>query len=33
MTYRLLIEERAVEELKSLPPKIRERIIVRDITF
>ncbi len=26
MTYRLLIEERAVEELKSLPPKIRERI-------
>ena len=26
MTYKLLIEERAVEELKSLPPKIQERV-------
>jgi mRNA-degrading endonuclease RelE of RelBE toxin-antitoxin system len=26
MTYKLLIEKRAVEELKTLPPEIRERI-------
>jgi mRNA interferase RelE/StbE len=26
MSYRLLIEKRAIEELKSLPPEVQERI-------